>query len=55
MARAGGAAVKAALSCIDNEGLIDFKEGFGARAVVHDHYTIDLAGWDPGRLRRALR
>ena len=27
-----------------NEGLIDFKEGFGARAVVHDIYRFDLAG-----------
>jgi hypothetical protein len=28
-----------------NKGLIDQKEGFGARAVVHDHYTIDLTRW----------
>jgi hypothetical protein len=26
-----------------NRGLIEQKEGFGARAVVHDHYTLDLA------------
>jgi hypothetical protein len=26
-----------------NEGLIDQKEGFGARAVVHDCYELDLA------------
>jgi hypothetical protein len=26
-----------------NEGLIDFKEGFGGRAVVHDFYRLDLA------------
>ncbi len=26
-----------------NAGLADFKEGFGARAVVHDHYEVDLA------------
>lgn len=25
-----------------NQGLIDQKEGFGARAIVHDHYKIDL-------------
>ena len=25
-----------------NKGLIEQKEGFGARAVVHDHYTLDL-------------
>jgi hypothetical protein len=38
-----------------NRGLIDQKEGFGARAVAHDHYTLDLAAWEPGRLARALR
>jgi hypothetical protein len=27
-----------------NEGLIDFKEGFGARALVHDCYRLDLSG-----------
>lgn len=26
-----------------NAGLADFKEGFGARTVVHDHYEVDLA------------
>jgi hypothetical protein len=26
-----------------NRGLLDFKEGFGARAVVHDHYCLDLS------------
>lgn len=26
-----------------NEGLVAFKEGFGARTVVHDHYTLDVA------------
>jgi hypothetical protein len=25
-----------------NQGLIDFKEGFGARAQVHDHYVLPL-------------
>jgi hypothetical protein len=28
-----------------NKGLIGFKEGFGARAVVHDFYRLDLAGY----------
>jgi hypothetical protein len=37
-----------------NRGLLDHKEGFGARAVAHDHYTIDLAAWEPGRLTRAV-
>jgi hypothetical protein len=27
-----------------NDGLIKFKEGFGARAIVHDHYELDLSG-----------
>ena len=26
-----------------NSGLIDQKEGFGARGVVHDHYELDIA------------
>lgn len=26
-----------------NRGLLDFKEGFGARAAVHDHYCLDLS------------
>lgn len=25
-----------------NLGLIDQKEGFGARTVVHDHYVLEL-------------
>jgi len=37
-----------------NRGLIDQKEGFGARAVMHDHYEIRLADWEPEQLRRAL-
>jgi hypothetical protein len=28
-----------------NNGLIGFKEGFGARAMVHDFYRLDLAGY----------
>jgi hypothetical protein len=31
-----------------NRGLIDQKEGFGARAVVHDHYEIQLSEWKRG-------
>jgi hypothetical protein len=37
-----------------NRGLIDQKEGFGARAVAHDQYTLDLSGWRPGQLLEAL-
>ena len=37
-----------------NTGLIDQKEGFGARAVVHDHYRIDLTRVRPGVLTEAL-
>jgi hypothetical protein len=38
-----------------NRGLIDQKEGFGGRAVAHDCFTLDLAGWQPGRLAEAMR
>jgi hypothetical protein len=38
-----------------NRGLIEQKEGFGARAVAHDQYTVDLASWEPGRLMRAMQ
>jgi Acetyltransferase (GNAT) domain len=38
-----------------NVGLIDQKEGFGARAVAHDHYRIDLTAVRPGILTGALR
>ena len=37
-----------------NSGLIDQKEGFGARSVAHDHYRIDLTAVRPGILTRAL-
>jgi len=37
-----------------NRGLIDQKEGFGARAVVHDHYRIDLTTWRAGQILEAL-
>ncbi|HJZ91527.1 MAG TPA: GNAT family N-acetyltransferase [Gemmataceae bacterium] len=38
-----------------NVGLIDQKEGFGARAVVHDHYRVDLTKFAPGIITGALR
>ncbi|HKA05663.1 MAG TPA: GNAT family N-acetyltransferase, partial [Gemmataceae bacterium] len=38
-----------------NAGLIDQKEGFGARAVAHDNYRIDLTAICPGVLTEALR
>jgi hypothetical protein len=37
-----------------NRGLIEQKEGFGARSIAQDHYTIDLATWKPDILRNAL-
>jgi hypothetical protein len=37
-----------------NQGLVEQKEGFGARAVVHDHYAIDLERCDPSLFGRAL-
>jgi hypothetical protein len=38
-----------------NLGLIEQKEGFGARAVAHDHYRIDLTRVRPGILTGALK
>jgi Acetyltransferase (GNAT) domain len=38
-----------------NTGLIEQKEGFGARAMAHDHYRIDLATIHAGILTGALR
>jgi hypothetical protein len=38
-----------------NEGLIDQKEGFGARSVAHDQYRIDLTAVRPGILTGALK
>ena len=37
-----------------NVGLIEHKEGFGARAVAHDHYRIDLTKIRPGILTGAF-
>lgn len=38
-----------------NSGLMEHKEGFGARSVSLDQYLIDLSGWEPGSLTGALR
>jgi hypothetical protein len=38
-----------------NSGLIDQKEGFGARSVAHDHYRIDLTAVRPGILTGELK
>ncbi|MDY3554279.1 GNAT family N-acetyltransferase [Gemmata sp. JC717] len=38
-----------------NAGLIDQKEGFGARAVAHEQYRIDLTAVRPGALTGAAR
>jgi hypothetical protein len=35
-----------------NKGLIEQKEGFGARAVSIDSYRIDLSTWQPERFRK---
>ena len=37
-----------------NQGLVQHKEGFGARAVALDQYAVDLTDWKPGRLSKAL-
>jgi GNAT acetyltransferase-like protein len=34
-----------------NAGLAEFKEGFGARTVVHDHYEVDLAAVSAGQFQ----
>jgi hypothetical protein len=33
-----------------NRGLLDQKEGFGARSIGLDQYALDLTTWRPGRL-----
>ena len=38
-----------------NRGLIEQKEGFGARAVAHDFYSIDVSHYKKGSLLQALR
>lgn len=37
-----------------NAGLIEHKEGFGARTVVHDHYEIDIAACNPDAILEVL-
>jgi hypothetical protein len=36
-------------------GILDYKEGWGARTVAYSHYLIDVAGYKPGRLLEALK
>ncbi len=38
-----------------NLGLVEQKEGFGARTVTHDFYDVDLTTFTPGSLTGALR
>lgn len=38
-----------------NRGLIDQKEGFGARSIAHDHYRVDLTRVRAGVLTGVLR
>ena len=38
-----------------NKGLIDQKEGYGARVLAHDHYVIDVAACVPDQFVAALR
>jgi hypothetical protein len=38
-----------------NKGLLDQKEGYGARVVVQDHYQVLLKDWKPGQLLGAMR
>ena len=38
-----------------NHGLMEHKEGFGARGVALDQYVIDLGAWTPGNLIKAIR
>jgi hypothetical protein len=38
-----------------NEGLMDQKEGYGARSVALDQYSIDLTSWRAGTVAGALR
>jgi hypothetical protein len=38
-----------------NVGLMDQKEGFGARSVALEQYRVDLTSWQPGTLTSVLR
>ncbi|HXE64390.1 MAG TPA: hypothetical protein VN519_12670 [Bryobacteraceae bacterium] len=33
-----------------NRGLVEQKEGFGARTIAHDFYRLDLTNWQPQRM-----
>jgi hypothetical protein len=37
-----------------NKGLINHKEGFGARSIAQEHYHIDLSTWQPGQIVEAM-
>lgn len=37
-----------------NRGLIEQKEGFGARALAHDHYTLNLTKYHTGQILQAI-
>ena len=38
-----------------NRGLVEQKEGFGARTIAHDFYRLDLTDWQPQRMECADR
>lgn len=38
-----------------NRGLLDQKEGYGARVIAHDHYRIDVTAWTPGQFTRGMQ
>lgn len=38
-----------------NKGLIDQKEGYGARVVAHDHYELGLSAIAPGQIIGAMQ
>lgn len=38
-----------------NQGLVEQKEGFGARSVAHDFYEVDLGAYTPGSLEKTLK
>jgi hypothetical protein len=37
-----------------NQGLVDQKEGYGARMIAHDHYEISIDHWNANVLREAV-
>lgn len=38
-----------------NKGLIDQKEGYGARVIAHEHYRIDVTAWRPGHFTEGMK